>query len=168
LTPQTVTDNVHLVLDRFRASATKFIQTVDSLAEIPRDVFLACLSHCLAELYSSALHLPAVEPDTIGSDEPQFATEKWVKLSDSLREKIGPLDAYWEIFDSTENDSPVQGSIAGDISEIYFDLKNDLNLVEEKRISQADFLWELRSSFRSHWGKHLLDALAAIHDRHIE
>jgi Domain of unknown function (DUF5063) len=61
----------------------------------------------------------------------------------------------------------VQGTLAGDISEIYFDLMHDLHS-EEKGISRADFLWELRFSFRSHWGKHLLGALVAIHDRHIE
>ena len=162
-----MTDNEHLVLDRFRAAAANFIQTVDSIAAMESEVFLARLSHCLAELYRSALDLPTVEPDTTGTDETPFATEEWANLSDSLRSKIGPLDAYWGVFDSTENESPVQGTLAGDISEIYFDLKHDLHL-EEKGISQADFLWELRFSFRSHWGKHLLGALVAIHDRHVE
>jgi hypothetical protein len=155
------------VLDRFRAAAANFIQTVDSAAAIEREAFLARLSNCLAELYSSALDLPAVEPDTTDIDETPFATEKWAELCSSLRGKIGSLDAYWGIFDSTENQSPVQGTLAGDISEIYLDLEHDLDL-EEKGISQPDFLWELRASFRSHWGKHLLGALVAIHDRHIE
>jgi Domain of unknown function (DUF5063) len=161
-----MTDNVLIVLERFRAAAENFIQTVDSVAAMDRDTFLPRLSHCLAELYSSALDLPAVEPDTTGTDETPLAAEKWAELCSSLRGKIGPLDAYWGIFDSTENESPVQGTLAGDISEIYFDLKHDLHL-EEKGIPQSDFLWELRSSFRSHWGKHLLGALVAIHDRHI-
>jgi len=138
-----------------------------SVGGIEREAFLACLSHCLAELYSSALDLPAVEPDTAGTDEMPFATEKWAELCNSLRAKIGPLDIYWGIFDSTEGSSPAQGTLAGDISEIYFDLKHDLQL-EEIGIPQADFLWELHSSFRSHWGRHLLGALVAIHDRHIE
>ena len=111
-----MTDNVHLVLDRFRAAAANFIQTVDSIAAIEREAFLARLSHCLAELYRSALDLPAVEPDTTGTDETPFATEEWTKLFNSLRGKIGPLDAYWGIFDSTENESPVQRTLAGDIS----------------------------------------------------
>jgi hypothetical protein len=166
-----MSDNVHLVLDRFRAAAAEFIQTVDSVGAMEPDAFLGRLSHCLAELYSRALDLPAVEPDTTGIDETPFAAEKWAELCNSLRgrlrSKIGPFDAYWGVFDSTENESPVQGTLAGDISEIYFDLKDDLQL-EEKGISHADFLWELRSSFRSHWGKHLLGALVAIHDRHIE
>jgi Domain of unknown function (DUF5063) len=161
-----MTDNVHLELDRFRAAAENFIQTVDSVAAIEREPFMARLSHCLAELYSSALDLPAVEPDTTSIDETPFDTEKWAELCNALRGKIGPLDTYWKIFDSTENEPPVQGTLAGDISEIYFDLMHNLH-IEEKGISHADFLSELRFSFRSHWGKHLLGALVAIHDRHI-
>ena len=36
--------------------------------------------------------------------------------------------------------------MGGDISEVYYDLKNDLRL-EQKEISRADLLWELRESF---------------------
>ena len=162
-----MTDNVHLVLDRFRAAASNFIETVDSASDIERDAFLARVSHCLAELYNSALRLPAVEPDTADIDETPFAADQWAGLCNSLRHKIGPIDAYWEVFDSTGSETLVQATLAGDISEIYFDLKRDLQL-EERGVSRADFLWELRSSFRSHWGKHLLGALVAIHDRHVE
>jgi len=162
-----MTDNISIVLDQFRRAARNFIQTVDSAADMQLEAFLSGVSRSLAELYSSALQLPAVEPDTSGIDTTPFAIEAWAKLYNSLREKIGSLDGYWRTFDSTDEDSPVQGSLAGDISEIYFDLKEDLQL-EETGIPQADFLWELRCSFRTHWGRHLLGALAAIYDRQIE
>jgi hypothetical protein len=155
-----------LELHRFRVAAANFIQAVDASPDVQCEEFLSRMSHCLAELYSSALCLPAGEPDTTGTDETPFAKEESAALFHALREKIGSVDAYWVVFDSTEKASPVQGSLAGDISEIYSDLKQDLQR-EEKRISQADFLWELRFSFRSHWGKHLLGALRAIHDRQV-
>ena len=164
---KTMTENVQLVLDRFREAAASFIETVDSAATVECEAFLARLSHCLAGLYYRALDLPAVEPDTTDIDETPFATEKRSELNNSLRSKIGPLDSYWVVFDSTTHESPVQGTLAGDISEIYFDLKHDLHL-EGKGISKSDFIWELRNSFRSHWGKHLLGALSSIHDRHVE
>jgi hypothetical protein len=160
-------DNVSPVSRRFREAAINFIQTVDSVVAMERDAFLAHLSHCLAELYASALDLPAVKPDTTSIDETPFAKEEWAELFNSLREKIGSIDGYWEVFDSTEKTAPVQGTLAGDISEIYFDLKRDLQL-DERGISKADSLWELHFSFRSHWGKHLLGALTAIHDLRIE
>lgn len=162
-----MSENANLVLNRFRAAATTFIQIVDSAADIEREAFLSRVGHSLAELYSSALDLPVVKPGTNSIDKAPFAKEAWAELCGSLSEKIGPLDSYWRIFDSTEEESPVQGSLAGDISEIHFDLKEYLEL-EEKGVPRADFLWDLRFSFRSHWGKHLLGTLAAIYDRHIE
>jgi hypothetical protein len=135
-----MTDNGHLELDPFRAAARNFIQTVDSVASIEREPFIARLSHCLIELYSSALDLPAVEPDTASIDETPFDPEKWTQLCNTLRDKIAPFDAYWRIFDSTKNEPPVQGTLAGDISEIYFDLAHDLH-IQQKGITHADYLW---------------------------
>ena len=69
--------------------------------------------------------------------------------------KIGTFDTYWTIFDFTEKQEPVQGSLAGDISEIYFDLKECLNL-KENGVARSDVLFDWRLAFRSHWGRHLL------------
>jgi hypothetical protein len=160
-------NNLNSVLQRFRAAATNFIATVDSLPQLERDAFLASVSHCLSKLYCSALDLPAVVPDTTEIDETPFPTHEQIALERLLAEKIGAIDAYWQVFDSTENADPVQGSLVRDISEIYFDLKQDLHL-DGKAISQADFLWELRESFRQHWGRHILNVLAAIHHRQVE
>ena len=161
-----MSDNLGLVLQRFRAAAENFIQTVDSSSNLEREAFLESVSHRLAELYSSALHLPAVEPETTGVDETPFSTEQWAGLFRSIKEKIGPLDAYWKVFDSTEKEAPTQGSLAGDISEIYYDLRQSLQL-EEKETSSADLMWDLRESFREHWGRHALEALKAIYDLRV-
>src|SRR5258708_16531058 len=161
-----MSDNLGSVLQRFRAAATNFIEVVDSSPNLERDEFIASLNRSLAEVYSSALYLSAVEPDTAGADGTPFATEKWAGLRHSLKEKIGPLDTYWGIFDSTEKSEPTQGSLAGDISEIYYDLKENHQL-EEKGITSGDLLWELRESFREHWGRHGTEALKAIYDLHL-
>jgi Domain of unknown function (DUF5063) len=158
--------NIEL-MQRFRAAATKFIEAVDSAPHLETEVFLPNVSHSMAELYSIALSLPAVEPGATGTVEATFQTDKWDELRRSLREKIGPLDTYWTIFDSTEKQEPVQGSLSGDISEIYFDLKQSLHR-EEIDAPKSDVLFDWRLDFRSHWGKHLLGALTAIHHRHIE
>jgi hypothetical protein len=161
-----MSDNIELT-QRFRAAATKFIEAVDSAPHLETEVFLANVTHTMAELYSVALSLPAVEPETTGTDEAPFQRDKWDALRRSLGEKIGPLDTYWTVFDFTEKQEPVQGSLAGDISEIYFDLKQSLRL-EETGIPKSDLLFDWRLDFRSHWGRHLLGALTAIHHRYIE
>lgn len=161
-----MTDKLSLVLHRFRAASANFIEVVDAAPNFERDEFIASVNSSLAELYSRALDLPAVEPDTADGDATPFATEKWAGLYHSLKDKIGPLDVYWEIFDSTERSDPVQGSLAEDISEIYFDLQENLQL-EEKGITSGDLLWELRESFGAHWGRHATAALKAIYDLHL-
>jgi uncharacterized protein DUF5063 len=161
-----MSDNVE-VKQRFRAAATKFIEVVDSAPHFETEVFLANVSHSMAELYSVALALPTVEPETTGTDETAFQSDKWDELHRSLEKKIGTLSAYWTIFDFTEKQEPVQGSLAADISEIYFDLKESLNL-EENGVAQSDVLFDWRLAFRSHWGRHLLAALTAIHHRNVE
>jgi hypothetical protein len=161
-----MSENVGPAVERFRVAATHFIETVDSLSNLERDTFLASVSHSLAELYSSALFLPVVEPETAAADEAPFATAQWAGLFESIKEKIGPLDAYWTVFDSTEKETPVQGSLAGDISEIYYDLRENFQL-EEKGGPLADWLWDLRESFREHWGRHAIEALKAIYNLHL-
>lgn len=161
-----MSDNIEL-MRRFRAAATKFIEAVDSAPHLETEVFLANVGHSMAELYSIALSVPAMEPETTDTDEAPFQTDKWDELHRSLREKIGPLDTYSTIFDSTEKQEPVQGSLAGDISEIYFDLKQGLHL-GETGVPKSDVLFDWRLDFRSHWGRHLLGALTAIHHRYVE
>ncbi len=154
-------------ISRFRQAVLEFVGIVEASANFPREGFLAVVGNSLAKLYASALRLPPVQPGTAETDNAPFRTQEWASLFNSLKEKIGSHDGYWTVFDSTEKRDPVQGSLAGDISETYFDLKDALILLEAGA-STRDLLWELRFSFRSHWAKHTLGALAAIHDLHIE
>jgi hypothetical protein len=118
-----MTTNLDSVLNRFRAASANFIEIVDSAPKLERDEFMTSLNRSLGELYSSALCLPVVEPDTANVDVTPFAIEKFVELRETLQGKFGSLDVYWGIVDSTEKSEPAQASLAGDISEIYFDLK---------------------------------------------
>ena len=161
-----MSDNIEL-MQRFRAAATKFIDAVDSAPHLETEVFLANVSRSMAELYSIALSLPAVGPDTTSPVHAPLQTDKWDELHRTLREKTGPLDTYWTIFDFTEKQEPVQGSLAGDISEIYFDLKQSLHQ-DEIGVTKSDVLFDWRLHFRSHWGRDLLGALTAIHHRYVE
>ena len=156
------------VLDRFRSAAQAFVGVVDSAATQEREAFLIQAGDCLAELYGSALKLPPGEPVTDEISGESFDADALVQLARSLRAKLGEMDSYWSVFDATDEHSQVRGSLAGDISEVYADVRDGLGLFGKPAIAEGDLLWELRFDFRSHWGRHALDALKAIYDRHVE
>jgi hypothetical protein len=79
-------DNKELI-EKFRAVAMNFIEVVDAAPKLETGAFLANVGRSMAELYSVALSLPAVEPDTTGTDEPSFETNNWDSLRRSLQEK---------------------------------------------------------------------------------
>jgi len=158
-----VTPEWQPIVGEFLATATRFTKLVDSRDELTCEQFLERVEICLAELHVSALRLPVVAPETDGVDAQPFSADAWAALDGQLREKFGKSDHYWSIFNATEQDPPVDGSLAGDISEIYEDLKESLHGANQRGLD-ADLLWELRFSFTSHWGRHLTSALKAIFD----
>jgi hypothetical protein len=162
-----MSDTQETVLDRFYAAATSFMTCVDSASTLEPDAFLIQAGLCLAELYCAALYVPVVEPESedlhlMGRTvEEHFAERK--KRCSSLEEKLGARDTYWVIFDSTKQEEPVQGSLANDITDIYLDLKRDLQF-KDKGIARADRIFQIYLSFREHWARHAIHALSTIHD----
>lgn len=153
-------------LIKFRDAANAFIEAVDRASSTECGELFTRLNFLLPELYSAALALPVVAPDSADIETSQLDTDAWSTVFKSLQEKFGSRDLYWTVFDSTEKAEPLQGSLADDISEIYMDLKSDLALCDRKPLS-ADLLWSIRFSFTSHWGRHLTSALKVIYDSHV-
>jgi hypothetical protein len=83
-------------------------------------------------------------------------------MYDALTEKFEKWDKYWEIFDPTQQEEPVSGSLADDLTDIFRDLQKGL-AISERGASVSEVLWEWRFSFKFHWGRHAMDALRAIH-----
>src|SRR5215467_911903 len=104
-------------LIRFLEAAENFLKIVDSAPQVEREAFLVSVGRALAELYSIALRLPVVEPDRAMIEKTAFPTEAWSSLYHSLREKLGPLDMYWVLFDSTKKEDLAQGTLSADFSE---------------------------------------------------
>jgi hypothetical protein len=55
------------------------------------------------------------------------------------------------------------GSIADDLADTWRDLKQGL-LALESGSPEADVVFSWRHDFTSHWGRHAVNALAALHD----
>jgi len=72
---------------------------------------------------------------------------------------------YNEVFDPTEDNEVIKGSLADDIAGIYCDLKEGIDLKESDKVLPEDIIFEWRCGFYNHWGKHAIDALWTLHFR---
>jgi hypothetical protein len=124
--------------------------------------WLSRLSLLLPRLHASVvtLHDPggsAVEPEYEDLDD-RF------DLYSELRERLGERDVYWLEFDRPEDvhggDEHRTGSLADDLTDIYFELKRGLCMLNKAGSEPVIHFWG--AGFRQHWGQHLVDA-----ERHL-
>lgn len=100
------------------------------------------------------------------TNRPPRPTDVKLQLMRELAAFLGPYDLYWEVYDPAkpEGDDKLQVSLADDLSDIYFDLQEGLELWRrgtEGDLRNAVFGWRL--GWETHWGAHAVDALRAIH-----
>jgi len=83
------------------------------------------------------------------------------ELFSRLHARLGDLDAYWMEYDVTPDRQEMSGSLADDLTDIYYELKDGL-----ERLDRSDdpgrTLGTWRSGFCKHWGQHVVDA-----ERHL-
>lgn len=98
--------------------------------------------------------------DTADVPPAETDLEARFELYSHLRKVLGERDSYWLEFDTAPEELHMSGSLADDLTDIYFDLRHGLDLLDEVWPQRAAQAW--RSSYRVHWGQHLVDA-----ERHL-
>ena len=127
-----------------------------------QDDWLSPLFQLLPRLHASivAVHDPGGE-DVIAE---QFDLDDRFDLFSRLRLRLGERDMYWLEFDQPHDvdadDEHRTGSLADDLTDIYFELKRGLRVLESAGPDHVAHLWEV--GFKQHWGQHLVDA-----ERHL-
>lgn len=151
--------------NRFSTVAQAFCAAVDSAEASDKNAFLMRIYRELPRLIEAALQLPQTEPtDSTESDaSPRLSHEEWKRVYDVVAAKTGEWDCYWQVFDPTKTDEPVAASLADDIADIYRDLSAGIVLNRAQQCPPQDIIWDWRTSFYTHWGKHAIDAMQAIH-----
>jgi uncharacterized protein DUF5063 len=71
------------------------------------------------------------------------------------------LPLHREAADSESRAEPYLAAVSQDLADIWADLKRGLNAYERGDCDAA--LWDWGFGFKFHWGRHLVDALAALH-----
>lgn len=150
-------------VDELLKLAEEYCALLDSIRDIEIEIFLPRLAASLSQLYAIAIQLPYVEPATDEVPGSMPRKQDW-GVWNTLRQKLGPLESYYTVYEPRELSDPVQGSLANDLFEIYEDLKEDIALVKGGA-HPSDIAWSWRESFREHWGNHATDALRAIYWR---
>jgi len=150
----------------FVAVANEFCKYTEHASELKGDELLKILQRILPLMYLKASLLPELEPFFEDSNE-KFVTESdWIRINETLKEKFGTADDYFEVFDDKikETDGPVVSRISENMADIYQDMKDFLLLYQTgTREVMNDAVWECRMNFESFWGQKLVNSMRAIH-----
>lgn len=116
------------------------------------------LMDLLISLYSIGLQLPFVEPDTI---ERGYSEQSDAHVDDLQDFKIDFPSTYALVYEPYGDNKTVVGDLHDDFLDIVQGLSAGIKEYENGCINNAIFDWKL--GLDTHWGKHLVDALVALH-----
>jgi hypothetical protein len=155
-------------LNTFESSAEALCEFLDQTDSIEAPEFVHTALKLLTRVYAAALDLDHIEPDA--DEPPVFSTPAVKERAEFVRRtvstKLGSLDNYSVVFSPyDQGGGPVViGTVSQDLSELYEDLASVRRARVEDGLSDNDCMWEYRFDFHSHWGRHLLGALRALHE----
>jgi hypothetical protein len=138
--------------------AEDYCRLIDDAGRQKSD-WLERLYRLMPRLHSAVTALSALEADDSSPAPPVDLDERFERYS-QLRRLLGDRDHYWLEFDAAPEEIHMSGSLADDLTDIYFDLRHGLTLFDEVWPQRAANAWQ--SSYRVHWGQHLVDA-----ERHL-
>jgi len=145
-------------------TARRYCQVIEQLPTNNSRFSLAPLLLLLPRLHAAVAALQDVPaPAPPPADNSQDMDHRF-ELFSRLRTWLGRQDSYWMEYDEVDFNEAGQdrmsGSLADDLTDIYFELKQGLHMLGNRSPAQVAGWWQ--SSFQLHWGQHLVDA-----ERHL-
>lgn len=145
---------------RLVETARDYCRLIDRIPA--REDWLPPLFQLLPRLHANVVAVPDPGGQDIAPEHSDL--DDRFDLFSELRVRLGERDVYWLEFDHPEDapgdDEHRTGSLADDLTDIYFELKRGLRLLEASGPDAVAHLWEV--GFNRHWGQHLVDA-----ERHL-
>ncbi len=142
------------------ATARQYCSTIDRLPA--RNDWLVPLFLLLPQLHAAVVSLDHAEDNACLAVSADL--EDRFDLYSELHVLLGERDRYWLEYDHPDepgvDGEHRTGSLADDLTDIYFELQRGLQLLETGAIDEVANLWQ--AGFRQHWGQHLVDA-----ERHL-
>lgn len=144
------------------AAARAYCELIDRVAELAPDELLDSIASLLPRLHAAVQELPKSRAD--GPLHTCVDLETRFTLFRRIHNRLGERDPYWMEYDHALMGQLQSGSLADDLTDIYFDLRRGLERLEEG--SPAAYSRAVRDwsrSYNLHWGEHLVHA-----ERHLD
>jgi len=122
--------------------------------------WLQHVAELLPQLHLAISRLKAVRE--AGWDEGDGDLDRRFDFFVRLKETLGEKDPYWLEFDANYDYQQMSGSLADDLTDIYWSLKTGLDELTRTHASPTKVFGKWRRGYRMHWGQHLIDA-----ERHL-
>lgn len=150
------------IRDEFNLLAIQYLALFAS-PPTERIAWLRRVETAIADLYAAGLRLPLTEPSN--QDAPTMPIEDSRRLAIDIFERLGGDSfPYSIVFHPRDLDeAPVVGTLVDDLGSIYEDLTEGTALLAAGG-SAEDVIWTWNFNFQSHWSRHAVGALQALHD----
>ncbi len=145
------------ILSEMTGVADSYCQLIDRTGRAPGN-WLERLFELMPRLHAAVTALNAYDTGEVPVSGVDL--DERFELYSRLRKVLGERDSYWLEFDAAPEEMHMSGSLADDLTDIYFDLLQGLDLLDEAWPQRAAQVWQ--STYRLHWGQHLVDA-----ERHL-
>lgn len=143
---------------RLTDMARRFCRLIESCQQDERidfAAFSAKLSQLLPRLNAELAALGEIDSAANPADDGDL--DRRFELYSLLRRALGENDAYWLEFDVARDGQEKSGSLADDLTDIYWELKAGLQHLQQDAGGWLA-LQHWGAGYRWHWGQHLLDA----------
>jgi hypothetical protein len=135
-------------VDSFEDLARHYCNLLEAETPVEASLFARDCLILLLRLYEGAMRLPDI--DTCPERAPRTSHETWQPMFDSIPARLPGRDSYWTIADG--------------IADIWRDLKAGLFLIDKGGPNDRNSaIWHWRFSFESHWGRHAVESITALH-----
>jgi len=146
--------------------AREYCELVDNLENMAEPDWLVHMADLLPRLHEAVSSMHTVEEAAANTVDPDIETR--FELFSRIYKKIGERDGFHPEHDTIRDGQRLSGSLADDLTDIYFDLLRGLELLDQYPKQPNIAIHDWQHSFSLHWRHHLIDAerqLSAIQSR---
>jgi hypothetical protein len=150
----------------FVTIAKEYTAFVEQSSNFESHDFIDKTLKILSLLYLKTNLLPVVEPLSDEGNEKYVTELDWQYIRNGVQLQLADNDIYLDFFDSEMNETPepVSCSVSENLSDIYQDLKDFLEIYQlgNEELSN-DAIYECNESFKNYWGFKLVNSLRILH-----